>query len=1152
MAPSNQSFIHDLGHIEGLASTDRGRLEEVSHRFNFKTNQYYNSLIDWSNPNDPLRLIVIPHESELAEDYGAMDASAEVDYTVVRGMQHKYSKTALMLVSRVCAAYCRFCFRKRLFTDDNHETTHDLTEGLTYLREHPEIESVVLSGGDPMMLSTPLLERILVSLGAIAHITTVRIDTKILAFNPFRLLDDASLVDLLKTVSQRGHFRIYVIAHYSHPRELTPESERAIGLLQMAGVSVYNQMPLLKSVNAEPEVIAEMSSRLAHLGVTPYYVFVPRPVTGNKRFALPLREAWEIHRAAMARCSGLAKTAKLVMSHRTGKIEVVGFTGSQIVLRYHQAPDDKIHGRILIADTRGGEMWLDDLDLDFSALEPDGGDPVRIVMAQIAEHFPWYRSFVGGRRTPPLLTHDVLDRCYYDAPAHAGHDAYLTSGSSSHIRRRIEYSSADQQRYLATKRRIFGDFIRSRSFVVDRVATDVGTGHASDTASAIFEGLGVQHRNVRFDQPIAEHVTALLEIRPQILYTMPSILEALLANAPDPRALGIRAVILVGEPAGPHWIRTVLTAGLGVETTDVMDTYGSIEIGLVAYYSHARSAYVVVDDIVAEAVAPGAIGLDSELRPDESILVVTSKIRDSFPAVRFVTYDVVRGFRPGSDHRPATFQAIVRRIGHELKHGEKISLHDIEEVVFRHLGNATIRVRTANRRVRVFIHSLELDEEHRRLISKDLEHAIPEIGSMISNGILDGIEVLAVPYDNLPSAPGRAKQRLCIAGTDDTNADVAHHTVQTSGDLEKHYVSLDLQGIGTLTGALRRYEAAIVHLAASSVRMVYERAFGTLAVQSAFVAARQAVYKRLGIHPPPFTFIEGLDRGISLGGVVLHGITVRPGIALTLTYDDPDAPQITIIETTGMRSLHLSGITATHVPGDRQFAAALVRVGGLIEQHGFQITDLVRTWISLSAIQRDYSAFNEARRQFFASSGIDFSPHSAQVPASTCIEGRTSNDALVTIDAYCLDRRRSRGRVARAHNPRQPEAEGSRYPMKPAFARGIVIDDGGHREMQISGTASINDGGDSVGIGRPAEQIRATLENVRALLAQQQFTLADICQATYYFKDAATLACFREIGAELGFAAIPGPCIMTNICRPELLFEIDGVALAPVRESLHA
>ena len=172
------------------------------------------------------------------------------------------------------------------------------------------------------------------------------------------------------------------------------------------------------------------------------------------------------------------------------------------------------------------------------------------------------------------------------------------------------------------------------------------------------------------------------------------------------------------------------------------------------------SAYVLADGIVAEGVTLDDVGLDGELAGDESLLVVTSVIRDSFPAVRYVTYDVVRGLRLGDGKVPLTFRSIVKRVGHEFKHGEKMSLHDLEAVVYRHLKDAIVRVRTEERRLRVLICSEQLDPAAREIITDELERCIPEIGVMIANGILDRIEIVSLPFDQLPFDPTRAKQRL--------------------------------------------------------------------------------------------------------------------------------------------------------------------------------------------------------------------------------------------------------------------------------------------------------------------------------------------------------------------------------------------------------
>lgn len=384
-------------------------------------------------------------------------------------------------------------------------------------------------------------------------------------------------------------------------------------------------------------------------------------------------------------------------------------------------------------------------------------DVVRSRAARIAERYDWYRTLLAGSPEPPLVTSDLLDTYYYSSDAEPGEDTYWTSGTSTGRRRRISYSADDQERYLATKATVFGAFAKSRPCAIERVLSDVGTGHAANTASEVFRRIGLDARHIRFDRPMREHIALLREWRPQLLYTMPSILEALVHAGADPREFGIRAVILVGECVSPQWVEHVAADALGIRPADVMDTYGSIEIGLIAYYSHDVGRYVVADGIVAEAIAPADADVEAVLPPGEGILAVTSLVRDAFPAVRYVTYDVVRGFEPASGTRPATFEAVVKRLGNEFKHGEKISLHDIEAVVYRHVPDAIVRVTTHNRRLRV---SIGTGGPLPARITDDIESSIPEIGVMVANGMLDHVDVVATPFAGLPVDPTRAKQRV--------------------------------------------------------------------------------------------------------------------------------------------------------------------------------------------------------------------------------------------------------------------------------------------------------------------------------------------------------------------------------------------------------
>ena len=127
-------YLTKLAQVPRLSETERNDLEKVNEEFVFRTNDYYQSLINWDDPNDPIRRIVMPDVREL-DDWGQLDASNEEKYTKVKGLEHKYTSTALLLVNEVCAAYCRFCFRKRLFMDENDEVTKDITEGIEYIRE---------------------------------------------------------------------------------------------------------------------------------------------------------------------------------------------------------------------------------------------------------------------------------------------------------------------------------------------------------------------------------------------------------------------------------------------------------------------------------------------------------------------------------------------------------------------------------------------------------------------------------------------------------------------------------------------------------------------------------------------------------------------------------------------------------------------------------------------------------------------------------------------------------------------------------------------------------------------------------------------------------------------------------------------------------
>ncbi|GAG38688.1 unnamed protein product, partial [marine sediment metagenome] len=243
------------------------RLQQVIERHPMSITRYYMSLIDKNDPGDPIRKMMVPSDKEMNIS-GSYDTSGEEENTKMPGLQHKYSQTALILPTNRCTAYCRYCFRKRMVGLSNEETLRRFNNAVKYIETHKEINNVLITGGDPLILPTTVISKFLEKLSTIPHLDFIRLGSKIPVVFPDRLLEDKELLALLKSISPKTK-RIYLVTQFNHPKEITKKSAGAVDALIQSGVITNNQTVLMKGVNDNPKILAELQNKLVSIGVNP-------------------------------------------------------------------------------------------------------------------------------------------------------------------------------------------------------------------------------------------------------------------------------------------------------------------------------------------------------------------------------------------------------------------------------------------------------------------------------------------------------------------------------------------------------------------------------------------------------------------------------------------------------------------------------------------------------------------------------------------------------------------------------------------------------------------------------------------------------------------------------------------------------------------
>jgi lysine 2,3-aminomutase len=368
--------ISNLEQLRGylnLSSIEEQLLVKVLQAHPMLISTHYASLINWKDPNDPIRRMAVPSCDELNLE-GCCDTSGEVENTKIPGLQHKYAETALILATNSCATYCRHCFRKRLVGLPTEETVKRLEDAAEYIDNHPEINNVLVSGGDPLMLSNETITRLLKVLTKIPHLNFIRFGSRVPVTFPIRL-KDKGLLNIFKKYS-KSNKRIYIVTQFNHPKEISPPSISAANDLIKSGVLLSNQTVLLKGVNDDPAILANLMNKLASIGVIPYYVFQCRPVERVKHhFQVPMCEGLRIVEKAKANCNGLSKRFKYVMSHITGKVEILGIINGEIYFKYHEAKNRKNIGVMFKRRVNEKAGWLD----DFNSYADPAGEEISVV-----------------------------------------------------------------------------------------------------------------------------------------------------------------------------------------------------------------------------------------------------------------------------------------------------------------------------------------------------------------------------------------------------------------------------------------------------------------------------------------------------------------------------------------------------------------------------------------------------------------------------------------------------------------------------------------------------------------------------------------------------------------------------------------------------
>lgn len=293
--------VEDLPFLSDTSNEYKEKLKEVSKVFPIRINSYFLDQI--KEENDPMWRQVVPTLEEL-DDFLSEEELLESDPLNEEGdmpvpeLVHRYPDRVLLMVNNHCPIICRFCTRKRKIGFPGIVTRETLRQGIDYIRNHPEIRDVILSGGDPLLVPDKELDRILSELRSIPHLEIIRIGTRVPGTLPQRITED--LCSILKK-----YHPLYFNIHFNHPDEITPEVEKACNMLADTGIPLGSQTVLLKGVNDDAAVMRELMVKLLKMRVKPYYIYQADMTLGTDHFRTTVEKSLNIMKDLQGHISGM-------------------------------------------------------------------------------------------------------------------------------------------------------------------------------------------------------------------------------------------------------------------------------------------------------------------------------------------------------------------------------------------------------------------------------------------------------------------------------------------------------------------------------------------------------------------------------------------------------------------------------------------------------------------------------------------------------------------------------------------------------------------------------------------------------------------------------------------------------------------------------